>query len=278
MGGVDPRDATPEAAAPLDVDGVLLDIDGVIVTSWRPIDGAPAAVDAVRRAGYPVRFVTNTTSRPAAEIADLLRAAGVEVGDGELVTAGVATADLLRRDHAGARCLVLNDGSGDDLAGIDTIGPHHAGAATADVVVVGSGGPSFGWDAVNAALRALQGGAALVAMHGSMVWNTAEGACVDGGAYTLLLEAAAGVTATVVGKPAPALFLAGARSLACTPDRVVMVGDDLHSDVLAARAVGMTGVLVRTGKFRSGALEAAAQRPDRVLGSLADLPGLLPAR
>ena len=177
MGGVDPRDATLEAAAPLDVDGVLLDIDGVIVTSWRPIDGAPAAVDAVRRAGYPVRFVTNTTSRPAAEIADLLRAAGVEVGDGELITAGVATADLLRRDHADARCLVLNDGSGDDLAGIDAIGPDHPGAAIADVVVVGSGGPSFGWDAVNAALRALQGGAALVAMHGSMVWNTAEGAC-----------------------------------------------------------------------------------------------------
>lgn len=277
MGGVDPHDATPGPPAPLDVDGVLLDIDGVIVTSWRPIDGAPAAVHAVRRAGYPVRFVTNTTSRPAAAIADLLRDVGVEVRDGELITAGVATAELLRRDHAGARCLVLNDGSGDDLAGIDTIGPDQAGAATAEVVVVGSGGPSFGWDAVNVALRALQGGAALVAMHGSMVWNTAEGACVDGGAYALLLQAAAGVTATVVGKPAPAMFLAGARSLGCTPDRVVMVGDDLHSDVQAAQEVGMTGVLVRTGKFRPDAL-AAARRPDRVLDSLADLPGLLRAR
>jgi ribonucleotide monophosphatase NagD (HAD superfamily) len=73
------------------------------------------------------------------------------------------------------------------------------------------------------------------------------------------------------------MFLAGAPSLASTPDRVVMVGDDVHSDVHAAQAVGMTGVLVRTGKFRSGDL-AEAQQPDRVLDSLADLPGLLLAR
>jgi HAD superfamily hydrolase (TIGR01458 family) len=259
------------------VDAVLLDIDGVIVTSWEPIPGAVEAVAELRDRG-PVRFVTNTTSRSAADVAGSLRAAGVDLDDRELVTAGVATAELLRREHPGATCLVMNDGSNDDLTGIDVVGPSDAAAGSAGVVVIGSGGPSFGWDAVNTAVRAIEAGAALVAMHGSMVWATAGGTCVDGGAYARLLEAATGVAATVVGKPAPALFLEAAASMGVEPQRVAMVGDDVHSDVLAARAVGMTGILVRTGKFRPALLEGLDPGPDAVVGSLADVPALLGRR
>jgi ribonucleotide monophosphatase NagD (HAD superfamily) len=55
------------------------------------------------------------------------------------------------------------------------------------------------------------------------------------------------------------------------PD-TVMVGDDLESDVLGAQAAGITGVLVRTGKFRPETLAASADRPDHVLDTVADLP------
>ena len=259
-----------------EVEGVLLDVDGVVVTSWEPIPGAPEAVARLRGV-RPVRFVTNTTSRSAAAIVELLRRAGVQLDDDELVTAGVATADLLRREHPGARCLVLNDGPDDDLVGITVLGPSDPDAERADVVVVGSGGPGFSWEAVNTAVRALQAGASLVAMHGSMTWTTRDGTCVDGGAYVRLLEAAAGVRATVVGKPAPALFLTACASLGLDPRRVAMVGDDAHGDVQAAQALGMVGVLVRTGKFRPAVLEGLDPAPDLVLDSVADLPGLLPS-
>lgn len=258
------------------VRGVLLDVDGVIVTSWEPLQGAVEAV-ARLRGMVPVRLVTNTTSRSAAEIVSLLTAVGVEVGVDEMVTAGAATAALLRRHHPTARCLVLNDGSDADLAGLDLVGPEDPGAASADVVVVGSAGPLFTWDALNTAVRALVAGAELVGMHGSSTWTTAEGLCVDGGAYLGLLESASGVRATVVGKPAPQMFLSGAASMGLDPSEVLMVGDDLHSDVLAAMDVGMTGVLVRTGKFRPDVLRGLDRGPDLVLGSIADLPALLPS-
>ena len=52
-----------------------------------------------------------------------------------------------------------------------------------------------------------------------------------------------------------------------------MVGDDIENDVLGAQDVGMTGVLVRTGKFQPTDLDRGA--PDHVVDSIADLPGLL---
>jgi 4-nitrophenyl phosphatase/NagD protein len=60
---------------------------------------------------------------------------------------------------------------------------------------------------------------------------------------------AAGVEATVVGKPAPEIFdVACERAGAASPDATAMVGDDLDSDLRPARALGMRVVLVRTGK------------------------------
>ena len=55
-----------------------------------------------------------------------------------------------------------------------------------------------------------------------------------------------------------------------------MVGDDLEADVLGAQAHGVTGVLVRTGKFQPGDEEGVdGHRPQHVLDSIADLPDLL---
>jgi ribonucleotide monophosphatase NagD (HAD superfamily) len=55
-----------------------------------------------------------------------------------------------------------------------------------------------------------------------------------------------------------------------------MVGDDVENDVRGAQRLGMTGVLVRTGKFRAGDLDVG-DAPSRVIDSIADLPGLLDA-
>ena len=54
-----------------------------------------------------------------------------------------------------------------------------------------------------------------------------------------------------------------------------MVGDDIESDVLAAQRCGITGVLVRTGKFQPEALREADGTPDEVIDSFAELPALL---
>lgn len=89
-----------------------------------------------------------------------------------------------------------------------------------------------------------------------------------------------GKTATAIGKPAAEGFLAAADRVGVDPQQMVMIGDDLHNDVLAAQAVGMTGVLVRTGKFRQQTLDrwlagASATRPHHVIDSVAGLPPLL---
>ena len=124
---------------------VLLDVDGVLVVSWKPVLGAVEALHTLRRAGVRLRFLTNTTSRTRAQVASALWEAGFALEEAELFTAGVATAAYLAEHHAGARCLVENEGPLDDLTGVTLAG---AGEQP-DVVVIGSAGPRFSWEMMN---------------------------------------------------------------------------------------------------------------------------------
>ena len=260
------------------VGGVLFDIDGVLVTSWQPIPGAPEALAALGRGRIACSYLTNTTTRTRRQIADALSAAGMAVRPDEVVTAAVLTADYVRATYPGARCLLINHGDiAEDMPGVDLTA---AVTDTPDVILLGGAGPEYSHRTLSRVYEWMTAGVPVVAMHRSTAWKTADGLRIDTGTYLIGLEEAAGRRAVSVGKPAPAGFLAAAARLGVDPDEMVMVGDDLNNDVLAAQVVGMTGVLVRTGKFRQQALDrwAAdefAMQPNHVVDSVADLPALL---
>jgi HAD superfamily hydrolase (TIGR01450 family) len=149
-----------------------------------------------------------------------------------------------------------------------------------DVILLGGAGPEYDHVTLSRVYDWMAQGVPVVAMHRSMSWNTTEGLRVDTGMYLVGMEENSGRKATAVGKPAPEGFLAAASRLGVDAEEMYMVGDDLNNDVLAAQVVGMTGVLVRTGKFRDDTLarwaeDEYAMQPNHVIDSVADLPQLL---
>jgi HAD superfamily hydrolase (TIGR01458 family) len=249
--------------------GVLLDVDGVLVTAWKPMAGAIETVDWLRRSSLPFRLVTNTTLFGGAELARLLREEGMDIHPDEVLTATNATGAYLRRHHPEARCYLLATGQArDDLACVTSV------QEGADVVVVGDAEQDFTYENLNRAFRMVMNGAALVAMHRGMYWMTMDGPTLDAGTFVAALELAAGVKAEVAGKPSPEFFVTALESIGFAPHEVMMVGDDVQSDVNAARQVGMHAALVRTGKFRQRDLELL-ELPAHVIDSISDLRALL---
>ena len=251
------------------MEGVLLDVDGVLTVSWKPLPGAQETISALQRTSMPFLLLTNTTMKTRRELAGLLQDGGLAVEEDRIVTALTATAAYLREKHPGAKCFLLGaEGISEDLEGIDIV------EDGADLVVTAGAEETFTYYRLNKAFNLLMDGAPLVAMHRSLYWVTAAGLKLDAGAFVKGLEEAAGIEATVVGKPSEDFFRTALALLGSSADETAMVGDDIENDVLAAQRVGLTGVQVRTGKFRPEALERASGTPDHVIDSIADLPEL----
>jgi HAD superfamily hydrolase (TIGR01450 family) len=268
------------------IGGVLFDIDGVLVTSWKPIPGAAEALRTLADHQVACAYLTNTTTRTRAQIAELLSGAGMNVRADEVITAAVLTADYVRSRYPDARCFLVNSGQiAEDMPGIDIVyagdhGGHDPAPETPDVILLGGAGPEYNHLTLSRVYDWMAQGVPVVAMHRSTSWTTADGLRIDTGMYLIGMEETSGRKVTAVGKPAPEGFLSAAGRLGVDPDEMYMVGDDLNNDVLAAQVVGMTGVLVRTGKFRQDTLDrwAAdefAMQPSHLIDSVADLPELL---
>lgn len=251
---------------------LLIDIDGVLTVSWKPLDGTVDAFDQLRTAGHPLKLVTNTTSRSRSWIADALASGGFDVSVEDVVTAPVATAAYVAEHFPDARCLLINSGDSSDLGDLRIVDKDP------DVVLFGGAGPEFSYEALNDAFKYVQRGARLIAMQRNLFWRTDDGLELDTGAFLAGLEEAAGVEAEVVGKPAAGFFTAALGLLDAVPSDAVMVGDDIESDVLAAQRAGLTGVLVKTGKYLPRTHREASATPDHVIDSFADLPELLSSR
>jgi len=72
-------------------------------------------------------------------------------------------------------------------------------------------------------------------------------------------------------KPAAPFFQSALDIIGCTAGQAVMIGDDIRGDVGGAQSAGISGLLVRTGKFQAADLKGDIE-PAAVLDSIADLP------
>ncbi len=251
-------------AAP--VAACLVDLDGTLYVEGAPVPGAADAVAALRRAGIPLAFATNTTRRPRSALVERLGRMGIELDAGELLTAPVAAVRWLAAEGVESVSLLLPAQTHEEFAGF------RAEDERPDAVVVGDLGEGWTYGVLNRAFFALRRGARLLAVHRNRAWNPGDGMRMDAGGFVAALEYAAEVEAVLVGKPSPAFFAAAAGALGVPLPAVAVVGDGVDTDVAGAQAVGATAVAVRTGVFRQDAAARLPRPPDAVLDSVADLP------
>ncbi len=117
-------------------------------------------------------------------------------------------------------------------------------------VVIGDAADAFTYERLNQAFRLLMDGAPLLAMGNNRYFKENNQLSLDMGPFAAALEFAADTKARIIGKPARAFFEAAVSDTGCRNEEVVMVGDDVISDVIGALDAGLQGILVKTGKYR----------------------------
>jgi HAD superfamily hydrolase (TIGR01458 family) len=244
------------------IEGLLLDLDGTLHIGVEPVEGAREAVERLASSGLALRYVTNTTRKPRRAVREQLEAMGFEVEEAEIFTPARAASGLI----GNRSCYPLVDESLlADLQGVALVEDNP------DCVLIGDLGAGFTYGRLNAAFRRLVGGAQLVALQKNRYWRTREGLSMDAGPFVAALEYASGKRAIVVGKPEKDFFRLAREDMGLEPREVAMVGDDAVADVAGAQSAGLTGILVKTGKYRPE--EEGA--PDLLLQSVAELPEAL---
>lgn len=251
------------------IKGCLIDLDGTVYFKGAVIPGVREAIERLREMKLRIRFLTNIDSQTNETISANLRGMGLDIDPSEIFSAVGAAHEFIRqKGNVSCCCLVSRELQPSFM-------PYVHWRQSVEYVVVGDLRDSLSYDDINTAFRFLMMGARLVALQKGKYFVREDGAYIDTGGFIALLEYCSGQEAILVGKPSETFFRLGMDQIGCRPDEVLVIGDDVTTDIRGATAVGATAVLVRTGKFSGEALRTSDVQPDIVIESIADLPNLL---
>ncbi|MHC1628558.1 MAG: TIGR01458 family HAD-type hydrolase [Candidatus Nezhaarchaeales archaeon] len=258
------------------IKGFLIDLEGTLHIGDQSIKGAVETIDFLRSKGYSIRFITNTTRRCRKTICERLSKLGFKISEREVFSAPIAAIRYIKKrsEELGLEptCYLLY--TGDVHRDFE-----ESGLILTDekpnFVVVGDAGENFTHTALTKAFRLLLEGAELIAMEKDRYWKSQAGLELGAGPFVVALEYASGKNAVLVGKPSRDFFMSVLADMNVKPEEAAIIGDDVNSDIGGGKAIGMKGILVKTGKYREEDLRKASVKPDVIIPSISSLMNLL---
>jgi HAD superfamily hydrolase (TIGR01450 family) len=239
---------------------LLLDAYGVLVHSSGTLAGAAELITKLNRAAKPYYILTNDASRLPATAAARFQSMGLAIETDRIITSGALLKGYFAKNRlTGSHCVVLGPEDSVryvELAGGVVVPPQE----TFDVLVIGdeSGFPFL--ETVDTVLtgliRKLDHGenVHLVLPNPDLIYPKSDrGFGITSGGIALILEAAlhqrypgrSNFHFDRLGKPHAVIFKEALRRSG-TRD-MVMIGDQLATDIRGAHAFGLDSVLVGSG-------------------------------
>jgi len=250
------------------IQGLLIDMDGVLYRGRAPIPGAGDFIAFLREQGIPFLLLTNNSSLTPGQYVAKLREMRIEVDERELLTSAQATARFLaQREPRGARVYMIGrEGVRQAL----TAQGFQLVEEDADYVVVG-----WDWELTYEQLKhaalLIRAGVHFIATNPDRTFPSEEGIIPGNGAILAALEAATDVHPLVVGKPEPIMFQLALAQLGLSASEVAIIGDRVETDVVGGQRMGLKTLFVLSGVTDREELARSPVQPDMVFDDVAHL-------
>ena len=220
---------------------LCLDLSGVVYEGNDLLPGALDTIAKARESGITLRFVTNTATQGHTAILEKLDAMGLTVPADELFTAPKAAHAYLKAKGLRPYCLV-HDAIRPEFDDLDQSAPN--------AVLMGDARDDLSYSNLNKAFQLCVDGAELIGIGMNRYFKNDGALQMDAGGFIRAVEWAANTEAVIMGKPGAAFFDQVVASTSYTAADCLMIGDDLHGDVIGAVDAGLQACLVQTGKYR----------------------------
>jgi len=252
------------------VKGIIFDIDGTLVLNGQAISGAVETVARLREADFCLRFVTNTTRGNSARLAETLSKMGFILEADEIQTSVSACLHYISRHFADSAGYLAIPKNIKPLFKEIRETEHQP-----DFIVLGDLDDEFNYEILNRVFNFMRDGARLIAFHRNPFYFRFGKTWLDSGAFTMTLESITNQRAVIAGKPSPTLFNAAISSMSLPKNQVIVVGDDVSSDIKGAENAGLKSFLVGSGKFKPTHLTEYHIGSEAFLPQISDLLPLL---
>jgi NagD protein len=248
----------------------IFDLDGTIYLGDALLPTAGETITRLRELGQRTVFLSNNPTHTRHDYAARLARLGLPTPPADIVNSSVVMVDFLRREMPATRLFVV--GEPPLQAELRAAGFELTDDARQIDAVIASFDRTFVYHKLQIAFDAIRAGARFFATNADRYCPVPGGGQPDAAAIIAAIEACTNTKVeAVVGKPSARMAEAILNLLDMPPDRCIMIGDRLETDVQMGLNAGMATALTLTGAPGETELAASAIRPTYVLRQLAEL-------
>ncbi len=255
----------------------LLDMDGTIYQEDRLFEGTQAFLDKISEMGGRYVFITNNSSKSAADYIAKVRRMGIDAGMAHFFTSAQASIQLLKQKHPGQ--IVYCQGTQSLLSEL-----REAGILVTDRVQDDIGVVLVGYD-TELTSRKLRNTCEILlrdlpyyATNLDLTCPVSFGFVPDCGSMCIMLENATGKKPVVIGKPEPTMIDIVRDKFGVSREDTVVIGDRLYTDIAAGNNAGVTSVCVLSGEASFDDVVRSAVKPSYTFDSVREVLACLDGR
>jgi NagD protein len=272
------------SAVSCSIEAFILDLDGTVYLGDAALPGAVEGIAELRRAGRRILFVSNKPLEPRDAYARKLTRLGIPTCAEDVITSGFVLGYHLAHSEPALRLYVvgeenlLNELREHGLHIVPELldqDPRQVIAPDGIDAVVIAFDRTLDYRKLNTAYQALVKGARFFATNPDKTCPMPGGAIPDAGATIAALEHMTGRKVELLaGKPSRLMIDVALHRLGVSPERALLVGDRLETDITMGKLAGMVTAVVLTGVARRDDVKKMSSPPDFVIESLKELVDL----
>ena len=248
-----------------ELEGIILDMDGVLWKGSQPLVDLPVLFTLIEERGWKVLGMTNNSTRTPTYYLSKLESFGVELENWQVINSSETTAYYLKEKfpQGGGVYMIGERGLRTALKdqGFYLI---EDGGQREPMAVVAGMDRNLTYKKIEKAARFIRGGTPFLGTNPDKTYPTPEGLAPGAGVVLAAIEAASGVQPMVMGKPQQRMYRVAFDRLSCSPEKTLVVGDRLETDILGAQNAGCHSALVLSGVTSKEDLRNWTQAPDLV--------------
>jgi len=253
----------------------FIDVQGTLIedNTKLPVRGAVSFIDHLNQMKIPYMVITNSTKYPSDEFLGYLNSIGLAIPKEHYLDPLMVLERYIREGDK-----IAAYGSEAFLNVLRSMG-YSLDYNTPTIVLIAIK-EDFTPDEYAQMIEFLLSGARLVGMHETTLYVKNHKRYPGVGAILKMLEFATSCRYDVVGKPSSAFFHEALLRLCAQREDAVfesitIISDDLKGDVIGAQKMGMKGIFVLSGKYKSAdeilPLIPKEQHPDAVYQDMQEI-------
>jgi HAD superfamily hydrolase (TIGR01458 family) len=239
---------------------LIIDLEGTLINSGVALPGSIEFMQFIHDNNVPFNIITNTVSKTTEQMAENLNNLGFTISKEKIINPIIGLNNFIKENNIKSYYFIgpdylkhlINKTNNYDI-------PEYTIFCDFEHI-------ECNYTLFNKVFQYIKDGSKMVATSYSNYYISKKEYKMDTGIFVKMYETLCNERAIIMGKPSKMIYKLAMNELHIDPKEIMTIGDDVLTDIIGGKELGIETTLVKTGKYKEE--DENINKPDNIINNI----------